>query len=115
MRQLRNMESLLAKPCGIGEPVLDLHAGQMLAVLSEKPDAVLDEMIAILADRHNIQTSQGALCRFFSKRHRITRKKKSMLPSEQECPDMIKERRRWGRRQHLLDSTSLVYSLTRPA
>ena len=88
MRQLRDTGNLLAKPCDGGESTLNLHAEKILAVLREKPDAILGEMIAVLAERHNIQTSQSALCRFF-KRHKIIRRKKTMYPSKQKRPGTI--------------------------
>jgi hypothetical protein len=60
--------------------------GAELAVVRERPDATLKEIQAALR-KEGIHTSKSALDRFPA-RHKITRKKKSLLVAEQKCKDV---------------------------
>ena len=107
LRRLRETGSVAAKLRGGSTSPLEEHAAVIVALVKERPDATYDELLAALAARQ-INTSRGALWRFFA-RHRITRKKKSLRAAEQEREDVARARRRWIREQGLLDPARLVF------
>ena len=107
LRRLRETGSVAAKPRGGSTSPLEEHAAVIVALVKERPDATYDELLAALAARQ-INTSRGALWRFFA-RHRITRKKKSLRAAEQQREDVARARRRWIREQGLLDPARLVF------
>jgi transposase len=86
---------------------LEQHTERILAVVRERPDAILKEIQAALR-KDGIHASKSALDRFLA-RHKITRKKKSLLAAEQKRKDVARARRKWIREQGLLDSTKLVF------
>lgn len=107
MQRLRDTGSSQAKPRGGSVSRLEKHTADILAVVEERPDATLKEMVAVLRKR-GIRTSRSALWRFLG-RHNITRKKKSLHASEQHREDVARARRKWIREQGLLDPARLVF------
>jgi transposase len=107
MRRLRDTGSSAAKPRGGSTSRLEQHTERILAVVKERPDATLKEIVAVLR-KQGIRSSQTALWRFLD-RHNITRKKKSLRAAEQKRKDVARARRKWIREQGLLDSTKLVF------
>ena len=69
----RNDGRFEAKPCGGSCSPLDDHAGEIIAVVEERPDRTLDEIVAAMHKRR-IPGSRTALFRFLE-RHGITLKK----------------------------------------
>ena len=55
---------------------MEERTAEILAVVEERPDAILNEIVAVLR-KQGIVTSRSALWRFLE-RHNITRKKKSL-------------------------------------
>jgi transposase len=107
MQRLRDTGSWEAKPRGGGTSPLEQHKERILAVVSERPDATLKEILAALR-KQGIHTSKSALDRFLA-RHKITRKKKSLRAAEQKRKDVARARRKWIREQGLLDPAKLVF------
>ena len=107
MQRLRDTGSWAAKPRGGGTSPLEQHKERILAVVSERPDATLKEILAALR-KQGIHTSRSALDRFLG-RHKITRKKKSLRAAEQKRKDVAQARRKWIREQGLLDPAKLVF------
>lgn len=107
MQRLRDTGSSAAKPRGGSTSRLEQHTERILAVVKERPDATLKEILAALR-KQGIRTSQTALWRFLD-RHKITRKKKTLHAAEQQRDDVARARRKWIREQGLLDSTKLVF------
>jgi transposase len=107
MQRLRDTGSAAAKPNGGSTSPLEQHAARILKVVRDQPDATLKEIEAALG-KEGIHTSKSALDRFLA-RHKITRKKKSLLAAEQKRKDVARARRKWIREQGLLDSTKLVF------
>jgi len=64
-----------------------------MAVVSERPDATLKEILAAL-HKQGIYTNRSALDRFLA-RHKVTRKKKSLRAAEQKRKDVARARRKW--------------------
>src|SRR6516225_8946631 len=62
-----------AKPRGGSTSPLEAHADFLLALVEERPDLTLDEVICAMS-RHKIPGSRTAVWRFFQ-RHKITFKK----------------------------------------
>jgi transposase len=107
MQRLRDTGSAAAKRCGGSTSPLEQHAERILAIVRERPDATLKEIVAVLR-KEGIHTSKSALDRFLA-RHKITRKKKSLRATEQERKDVARARRKWIREQGLLDPAKLVF------
>jgi transposase len=107
MQRLCDTGSAAAKPCGGSTSPLEQHAERILAVVRERPDATLKEIVAVLR-KEGIHTSKSALDRFLD-RHKVTRKKKSLQAAEQQRKDVARARRKWIREQGLLDTTKLVF------
>lgn len=95
------------KPSGGSTSPLERHADQLLELVAEHPDLTLDEIVAAMHKR-KIAGSRTAVWRFFQ-RHKITLKKKSMVATERDRPDVARERRRWIREQGLMDPAKLVF------
>jgi transposase len=83
MQRLRDTGSASAKPSGGSTSPLEQHTERILAAVRERPDATLKEIQAAL-HKKGIHTSKSALDRFLA-RHKITRKKKSLLAAEQNA------------------------------
>jgi transposase len=107
MQRLRDTGSSAAKPRGGSTSRLERHTERILAVIKERPDATLKEILAALR-RQGIRTSQTALWRFLD-RQNITRKKKTLHAAEQQRKDVARARRKWIREQGLLDPARLVF------
>jgi transposase len=107
MQRLRDTGSSAAKPRGGSTSRLEQHTERILAVIKERPDATLKEILAALR-RQGIRTSQTALWRFLD-RQNITRKKKTLHAAEQQRKDVARARRKWIREQGLLDPARLVF------
>jgi len=107
LQRLRDTGSSAAKPRGGSTSRLEKDREQILAVVDERPDATLKEILAALR-KQRIRTSRTALCRFLD-RHNITRKKKSLRAAEQQRKDVAQARRKWIREQGLLDPARLVF------
>lgn len=74
MQCWRDTGSSAPKPRGGSTSRLEKHAAVILALVDERPDATLNEILAALRKRR-IRSSRSALWRFFD-RHNITFKKK---------------------------------------
>jgi transposase len=85
---------------------LEKYAQQILALIGERPDLTLDEVVLVLRKRR-IAGSRSALSRFFA-RHGVTIKK-SLRAAERKRADVARARRRWMREQGLLDPARLVF------
>ena len=107
MQRLRDTGSWAAKPRGGSTSRLERHTERILAIVGERPDATLKEILAALR-KQGIHTSRSALDRFLA-RHNITRKKKSLRAAEQNRKDVARARRKWIREQGLLDPAKLVF------
>jgi transposase len=107
MQRLRDTGSSAAKPRGGSTSPLEQHTERILAIVGERPDATLEELLAALG-KQRIHTSRSALDRFLA-RHKITRKKKSLRAAEQKRKDVARARRKWIREQGLLDPAKLVF------
>jgi transposase len=107
MQRLCDTGSAAAKRCGGSTSPLEQHAERILAIVRERPDATLKEIVAVLR-KEGIHTSKSALDRFLA-RHKITRKKKSLRAAEQKRKDVARARRKWIREQGLLDPAKLVF------
>ncbi len=66
--------SVTAKPSGGSTSPLEEYTEHLLAIIAEKPDMTLDEIVATMHKR-GIEVRRTAVWRFF-KRHKITFKKK---------------------------------------
>ena len=64
----------VAKPRGGSRSPLEAHADFLLALIEERPDLTLDEVVTTMR-KHKIGGSRTAVWRFFE-RHKITFKKK---------------------------------------
>jgi transposase len=107
MQRLRDTGSSAAKARGGSTSPLEQHTEQILAVVGERPDATLKEILTALG-KQRIHTSRSALDRFLA-RHKITRKKKSLRAAERKRKDVARVRRKWIREQGLLDPAKLVF------
>ena len=75
MQCWRATASAMAKPRGGSMSPLEKHAPWLLALVADKPDLTLDEIVVAMRKRR-IAGSRSAVWRFFN-RHKITFKKKS--------------------------------------
>ena len=107
MQRLRDTGNVAAKPCGGSTSPLERHTKRILAVIHDRADATLDEIVTAL-DKRGIPASRSALWRFLG-RHNITRKKKSLHAAEQKRGDVARARRKWIREQAQLDPNKLVF------
>ena len=107
MQRVRDTGSSAAKPRGGSTSPLEQYTERILAVIKERPDATLEEILAALG-KQRIRASRTALWRFLD-RHKITRKKKSLHAAEQKREDVARARRKWIREQGFLDPAKLVF------
>ncbi len=75
LQRWREEKSAAAKPRGGSVSPLEEFAAAILALIAQRPDLTLEEMLAELRKRR-IKTSRSSLWRFLD-RHNITLKKKS--------------------------------------
>jgi transposase len=99
--------SAAAKPCGGSTSPLEEHKDWLLALVAERSDLMLDEIVAAMR-KQGILGSRTGVWRFFE-RHNVTVKKKSLRAAEQDREDVAKARRRWMRKQGLFDPARLVF------
>ena len=98
--------SVAAKPSGGSVSPLEEHAEYLLALIGEKPDMTLDEVVEAM-DKRKIAGSRSAVWRFFD-RHGFSFKK-TLYAEEQRRADVVRARRRWMRERGLLDPARLVF------
>ena len=75
------------KPHGGSRSPLEDCAAQILALVAERPDGTLEELVAALR-RRRLPGSRSALWRFLE-RHGISFKKRMARPSARVCGDLI--------------------------
>lgn len=68
--------SIAAKPSGGSTSPLEKHAGFLLALIAERPDMTLDEIVAVMRKRR-ISGSRSAVWRLFARRN-VSFKKNSV-------------------------------------
>ena len=85
----------------------EAHAALILRLIDQKSDMTLKEIRAELA-KAGVSVGIGTLWRFFD-RHRMTRKKRLRMPTEQDRPDVLKRRWDWFEAQPDLDPDRLVF------
>jgi transposase len=90
----------------IGSARAKLSGGSTSPLVAEQPDLTLDEIVAAMR-KQRIPGSRTAVWRFFE-RNNVT-VKKSLRATEQERADVARARRRWIRKQGLLDPARLVF------
>lgn len=95
-----------AKLSGGSTSPLEEHVEWLLALVAKQPDLTLDEIVVAMR-KQRIPGSRTAVWRFFE-RHNVT-VKKSLRATEQERADVARARRRWIRKQGLLDPARLVF------
>jgi transposase len=66
-QRLAETGSVAAKPIGGSTSPLEKHADMVLALVADKPDLTLDEIVAALGKR-KIKCSRSAVWRFFDRR-----------------------------------------------
>ncbi|MGB8385281.1 MAG: IS630 family transposase [Dermatophilaceae bacterium] len=86
---------------------IDAHFRLIASLVEESCDITLKELAAQLAERGH-RFSIGSLWRFFD-RHDITLEKKTAHASEQDRPDILKQREAWFANQLDLDPERLVF------
>ena len=106
LQRWRDTGSAKAKPTGGSRSRLEKHAKELLALVAERPDSTLDEIVAAMR-KLRIRGSRTAVWRFFA-RHDFTFKK-SLHAAEQQRPDVARARRRWRREQVMFDPARLVF------
>jgi len=99
--------SVSPKPTGGSISPLDAHSDTIDAIVKEKPDITLDEVVKKLK-RLRIFTSITSVWRYFV-RHKLSFKKKTIYAAEQQRPDVVRARKLWVRNQKRLDSSRLVF------
>ncbi|MBV1830070.1 IS630 family transposase [Komagataeibacter sp. AV436] len=77
------------------------------AVIDAEPDITLAALSIRLRDERGVQADTGMLSRFFQSEGISF--KKSVLPCEQDRPDVARKRRFWKRDQADIDPTRLVF------
>ena len=78
LQRWRDTGSAKAKPTGGSRSRLEKHAKELLALVAERPDSTLDEIVAAMR-KLRIRGSRTAVWRFFA-RHDFTFKKKACTP-----------------------------------
>jgi transposase len=82
------------------------HRSWLLKLVATQPDLTLNEVQQRLADR-DVAVGIGSIWRFFD-REGISFKK-TLLPSEQDRPDVARRRASWKRHQGKVDPARLVF------
>jgi hypothetical protein len=77
---------------------LEAHADFLLALVEERPDLTLDEVICAMR-QHKIPGSRTAVRYGASFSATRSRSKKALRAAEQERADVARARRRWMRKQ----------------
>jgi transposase len=97
MQRFEATGSVAAKPGGGSTSPLEKHAEFLLALIAERPDMTLDEIVAAMRKRR-IAGSRSAVWRFFARRD-ISFKKNSVrggaeAPGRRSCPSALDARTR---------------------
>lgn len=79
----------------------------LLALIDAEPDITLAALSIRLREERGVQADTGMLSRFPIRRDQL--QKKSVLPCEQDRPDVARKRRFWKRYQANIDPTRLVF------
>jgi transposase len=87
---------------------IEAHAEFILKEIKAKPDMTIMELRVKLRERPGLGFGYGTVWRFLA-RHRITRRKKTGHPSEQEREDVEAAREGWFDGQLNLDPLKLVF------
>ena len=98
--------SVAAKPSGGSTSPLEAHAEFLLALIAERPDLTLDEVVLAM-EKRRIAGSRSAVWRFFI--DATSASKKTLYASEQKRADVARARRRWMREQGMFDPARLVF------
>jgi transposase len=107
---LKKTGSVAAKPSGGSTSPLEDHAKFLLALIAERPDLTLDEIVLAM-EKRRIVGSRSAVWRFFARGN--IRFKKTLYATEQKRADVVRARRRWMREQGMFDAARLVFSMKR--
>ncbi|MGV1908361.1 IS630 family transposase [Agrobacterium cavarae] len=98
-----------SRPQGWRRPsVLDAHETFVVAMIDDRKDVTLDEMVERLSVERQVGISRSALGAWLRGRG-WTFKKKSAHALEQDRPDVLKRRRAWFEGQLDLDPEKLVF------
>jgi transposase len=97
--------NVAAKPSG-GTSPLEKHAEFLLALIADKPDMTLDEIVVAMRKRR-IAGSRSAVWRLFARRNISF--KKTLYAVEQKRADVARACRRWKRDQGMFDPARLVF------
>ncbi|WP_253707075.1 IS630 family transposase [Bradyrhizobium sp. WD16] len=87
---------------------IEAHHGYLMGLIRRTPDVTLLEIQERLIRNCGEHFSSSVLWRFFD-RHGVTFKKKTAHASEQQRPDVLKQRLEWFERQLDLDPEKLVF------
>ena len=88
--------------------VLKPHRDFLAAALAEQPDITLDALSRRLAAARSVRADTSMLSRFF-RRERITFKKKTLVASERDRPDVSRRREQWRKYQGRIAPSRLVF------
>ncbi|MFB4376008.1 IS630 family transposase [Agrobacterium sp. CR_3] len=98
-----------SRPQGWRRPsVLDAHETFVVAMIDDRKDVTLDEMVERLSVERQVGISRSALGAWLRGRG-WTFKKKSAHALEQDRPDVLKRRRAWFEGQLDLDPEKLIF------
>jgi transposase len=86
---------------------IEAHAGWLLKLITDRPDATLAEIQIALNDTHGLKKSVSCLWRFYA-RHNVTFKK-TLHAAEQDRPDVKAAREVWRANQAAWDPAKLVF------
>src|SRR5215468_7944159 len=105
-QQWKATGSIAPKPSGGSVSPLEDHAEFLLALVAERPDLTLDEIVAAMS-KARIGGSRTAVWRFYG-RHDFSFKK-TLYAAEQKRAEVARARRRWMREQGMFDPARLVF------
>ncbi len=107
--RLRDSGECAARPQGRPRGLkLDPHRDFLLPLLEVEPDMTIEKMRQRLLDERGVKASVGTIWTFLD-RCRLTFKKKTVHASEQDRPDVLKQREEWFEGQLDLDPAKLVF------
>ncbi|MFD1726849.1 IS630 family transposase [Rhizobium viscosum] len=100
---------LTSRPQGWRRPsAVDAHEEFVVALIEERKDVTLDEMVERLSVERQVKISRSALGAWL-RGHGWTFKKKTAHALEQDRPDVLKRRRVWFDGQLDLDPEKLIF------
>ena len=99
-----------AKPMGgaTNTRIKDEDATWLLALVAAQDDLTLHAMQARLREERGVRAAIGSIWRFL-KANKITLKKKTLTPVEQDRPDVAASRAAWLETQPALDPSRLIF------